>query len=76
MGMMLRRVKSILRNYQFTGLYDKGYHTGSEFDIAHSLGVETLVAIPYICKASQALDPKYNVEYFKYDKHKDCYICP
>ncbi|EDP95314.1 IS1182 family transposase [Kordia algicida OT-1] len=76
MGMMLRRAKSILRHHQFTALYDKGYHTGSEFDIAHSLGIETLVAIPNIGRASQAPDPKYNVEYFKYDKHKDCYICP
>ncbi|AXG69694.1 hypothetical protein KORDIASMS9_04041 [Kordia sp. SMS9] len=76
MGMMLRRAKSILRHHQFTALYDKGYHTGSEFDTAHTLGIKTLVAIPNIGRASQAPDPKYNVEYFKYDKHKDCYICP
>ena len=76
MGMMLRRAKSILRHNQFTALYDKGYHTGSEFDIAHTLGIKTLVAIPNIGRASQAPDPNYNVEYFKYDKNKDCYVCP
>ena len=30
MGTMLRRTKSILRTTDFTGLYDKGYHTGTE----------------------------------------------
>lgn len=76
MGMMLRRAKSILRHTGFTALYDKGYHTGSEFDIAHRLGIETLVAIPNIGRASQAPDPKYNVEHFTYDKEKDSYTCP
>lgn len=76
MGMMLRRAKSILRANTFTALYDKGYHTGSEFDIACSLGIKTLVAIPNIGRASQAPDPKYNVEHFKYDKEKDSYQCP
>jgi len=38
--------KSILRTNEFTALYDKGYHTGSEFKIAHDLNIETLVAIP------------------------------
>lgn len=76
MGMMLRRAKSILKHNNFTALYDKGYHTGSEFHTANTLGIQTLVAIPNIGRASQAPDPKYNVEYFKYDKHKDCYICP
>ncbi len=30
---MLRRAKSILGTNEFTALYDKGYHTGSEFEI-------------------------------------------
>ena len=46
MGNMLRRAKSILQNNNFTGLYDKGYHTGSEFDIADSLDIKVMVAIP------------------------------
>jgi hypothetical protein len=28
---------SILRNYEFTALYDKGYHTGSELKTAQDL---------------------------------------
>jgi hypothetical protein len=41
MGTMLRRAKTILRNNNFTALYDKGYHTGSEFDIADKLKIKT-----------------------------------
>jgi len=73
---MLRRAKSILRTNQFTGLYDKGYHTGSEFAIADKLGIKTLVAIPGIGRGSQAPDPRYNAENFMYDKEKDTYTCP
>ncbi len=46
MGNMLQRAKSILHTNQFTALFDKGYHTGSEFKIAHDLNIDTLVAIP------------------------------
>jgi hypothetical protein len=35
----------ILRHNNFTAIYDKGYHTGSEFDCANSLGID-VVAIP------------------------------
>jgi len=37
MGNMLQRAKTTLRNNDFTALYDKGYHTGTEFDIADHL---------------------------------------
>lgn len=76
MGNMLRRAKTILGTNNFTALYDKGYHTGSEFKTANDLGVETLVAIPDIGRASQAPDPKYNAEHFAYDKSNDTYTCP
>jgi transposase len=76
MGGMLRRAKTILRSNSFTALYDKGYHTGSEFKIASELGIDTLVAVPAIGRASQAPDPKYNAEHFDYDKGKNTYTCP
>lgn len=76
MGEMLRRAKTILRTTSFTALYDKGYHTGSEFKTASDLGIDTLVAIPAIGRKSQAPDPAYNVEHFAYDKDKDTYTCP
>jgi transposase len=76
MGNMLRRAKSILRTNEFTALYDKGYHTGSEFATAHQLGVETLVAIPDIPPSGQSPDPRYNAENFAYSNENDCYTCP
>lgn len=74
MGNMLQRAKTILRSNQFTALYDKGYHTGSEFQIADRLGIETIVTIPGA--AAQAPNPEYNVGNFKYDKLGDYYTCP
>lgn len=74
MGNMLQRAKSILRHNQFTGLYDKGYHTGSEFKIADDLGVDVMVAIPTV--AAQAPNPYYNSENFNYNIKEDCYTCP
>eukprot|EP01029_Cantina_marsupialis_P001317 TRINITY_DN1109_c0_g1_i1.p1 TRINITY_DN1109_c0_g1~~TRINITY_DN1109_c0_g1_i1.p1 ORF type:complete len:519 (+),score=0.46 TRINITY_DN1109_c0_g1_i1:109-1665(+) len=74
MGNMLQRAKSILRTNQFTALYDKGYHTGSEFQIADRLGIQTIVAIPGA--AAQAPNPEYNVANFKYNKQGDYYTCP
>jgi transposase len=76
MGNMLRRAKSILGTNQFTALYDKGYHTGSELEIAHSLGIETLVAIPDASTFCQPPDPLYRVENFTYSSEKDSYTCP
>ena len=74
MGNMLQRAKTILRSNNFTALYDKGYHTGSEFKIADNLGIDVLVAIPTV--AAQAPNPDYNVEHFTYNYEDDHYICP
>ena len=76
MGDMLQRAKSILQTNNFTALFDKGYHTGSEFDIADELGVEVMVAIPSIPHSSQAPDPNYNVENFIYNENENTYTCP
>ena len=74
MGGMLRRSKTILGHNNFTAIYDKGYHTGSEFDYANRLGIEVLVAIPAV--AAHAPDMAFDVEHFRYDKTTDCYTCP
>jgi hypothetical protein len=76
MGNMLQRAKSILRTNDFTALYDKGYHTGSEFDIADQLGIDVMVAVPGTPVSSQAPDPAYNVEHFIYNEKENTYICP
>jgi transposase len=76
MGNMVQRAKSILGTNEFTVLYDKGYHTGSELKTAQDLGVETIVAIPSLPSTSQAPNHEYNSEYFIYNKEADTYTCP
>jgi transposase len=76
MGNMVRRAKSILRTNEFTALYDKGFHTGSELKTAQNLGIETIVAIPGVPSTSQAPNHKYNYECFRYDESGDTYTCP
>ena len=74
MGGMVRRAKTILGTSDFTALYDKGYHTGTEFDYAHNQGVKVLVAFPEV--ASHAPDHAFDVEHFEYSKESDEYTCP
>jgi transposase len=74
MGNMLQRAKSILHTNDFTALYDKGYHTGAEFETADKLDIDVMVAIPKV--AANAPNPAYNVANFKYNKECDYYICP
>ncbi len=76
MGDMVRRAKSILRTNEFTVLYDKGFHTGSELKTAQDLGIETIVAIPGVPSTSQAPNHEYNYEHFAYNETADTYTCP
>jgi hypothetical protein len=76
MGNMVQRAKSILRTNDFTVLYDKGFHTGSELKTAQELGIETIVAIPGVPSTSQAPNHEYNYECFRYDESEDTYTCP
>ena len=63
---MVRRAKTILGSSDFTALYDKGYHTGTEFDYAQKQGVEVMVAFPEV--ALHAPDHNFDVEHFDYHK--------
>jgi len=76
MGNMVQRAKSILGANEFTVLYDKGFHTGSELKIAQDLGIETIVAIPGVPSTSQAPNHEYNYEHFMYNETADTYTCP
>jgi hypothetical protein len=76
MGNMVQRAKSILRTTDFTVLYDKGFHTGSELKTAQDLGIETIVAVPAVSSTSQAPNHDYNYEHFIYNKEADTYTCP
>ena len=74
MGGMLRRAKTILKTTDFTALYDKGYHTGSEIKTGIEMGIDIMVAIPDV--ASHAPDTAYDIEHFRYNEKEDYYICP
>ena len=74
MGAMVRRAKTILKTNAFTALYDKGYHTGTEFSYANQQGVEVMVAYPEV--ASHAPNIAFDVEHFNYNKIEDNYTCP
>lgn len=74
MGGMVRRAKTILGHNDFTAIYDKGYHTGTEFEYAKKQGVEVIVAIPDV--ASHAPDISFDIENFQYYKEEDHYVCP
>lgn len=74
MGGMLRRTKTILGHNNFIAIYDKGYHTGSEFAYAERLKIDVLVAIPSV--AAHAPDWAFDVEHFKYDLKTDSFTCP
>ena len=76
MGEMVERAVAIIGGNDFTMLYDKGYHTGSEFTKAEKAEVEVLVAIPAIPAASQAPDPRYNKSEFTHNEEEDTYTCP
>jgi transposase len=76
MGNMLRRAKCILHTNGFTALYDKGYHTGSEFEIAERLGIKVMVAIPATPSTSQAPDCEYNADKFIFNTETNSYTCP
>ena len=74
MGPMLRRTKTILQHNNFTALYDKGYHTGSEIKKAVEMGIDIMVAIPGV--AAFAPDENYNFDKFIYTEKTDTYTCP
>lgn len=74
MATMVRRTKTILQTNDFTALYDKGYHTGSEIKRAMEMGIDIMVAIPGV--ASFAPDDKYNFDKFIYNEKSDTYTCP
>ena len=74
MGGMLRRTKTILGHNNFIAIYDKGYHTGSEFAYAERLKIDVLVAIPSV--SAHAPDLAFDVEHFKYDLKTDSFTCP
>ncbi|NQY08103.1 MAG: transposase, partial [Flavobacteriales bacterium] len=76
MGEMLERAEEIIEHNNFTALYDKGYHNGSELKKAEELEIKTIVAIPNNNGATRAPDEKYYSDKFIYNQQTDTYTCP
>jgi transposase len=76
MGEMTVRASEIVGHTNFTSLYDKGYHTGSELKIAQELGIQAIVAIPDLPSSSHAPDNNFNLDKFTYNKENHSYSCP
>lgn len=76
MGDMLEQAVEELGHNQFVALFDKGYHTGTEFVKADALGVEVLVAVPELPASSMAPHPDYNLDQFTYNEEDDTFTCP
>lgn len=76
MGEMLERAEEIIEHNNFTALYDKGYHNGSELKKAEELEIKTIVAIPNNNGATRAPDEKYYSDKFIYNQQPDTYTCP
>lgn len=74
MGPILERATEILGHNEFTALFDKGYHTMSEFVKADELQVDVMVAIPAI--SAHAPHPDFDLDHFRYHPQKDQYTCP
>lgn len=72
---MVRRAQTIIGNKSFTGLYDKGYHTGIELKKINDHQFENIVvAVPN--PTSYAPHPDYNYNQFTYNEKDDSYTCP
>ena len=76
MGNILKQAVEVLDSKDFTAVFDKGYHSGSAFEVAEKLEVEVLIAIPKLPSSSMAPNPAYNVSEFIYNEEEDTYTCP
>jgi transposase len=71
---MVEKSTKIVNSTDFTMLYDKGYHAGSEIKKIQDMGVDLMIAVPKV--SSNAPDSNYNLANFIYNKEQDYYICP
>src|SRR5690625_230437 len=76
MGGMLEQAVEILGHNEFTAVFDKGYHIGSEFETADKLEIEVLVAVPDPASTAMAPDHADNISEFVYNEKEDTYTCP
>jgi hypothetical protein len=69
-----KNAKEFLETDKITVLADSGYFDSD--DILKCEGQGTTCIIPPAKRSSQSKDSKYSIEFFKFDKSKDVFICP
>lgn len=74
LGTMALQAQEALGREKLQVVADKGYYNGKEILLCEEIGVT-----PYIAKPLTSANTKlglYGKERFRYDPHKNCYICP
>jgi transposase len=69
---MTDKVKEVTGKENLTVLADTGYYNGEDIAKCEENGAACLIKKPN----THAQSKEYLTEYFKYDKERDCYICP
>ena len=75
LGVMIKKVKKVLRLRSFTALADKGYYNGKDLLKAKKLKVRAIVS-KQKASDSKKLPENFRSEHFKYDENADNYKCP
>jgi transposase len=70
---MTDKVKEVTGKGKMVALADTGYCDGEDIAECERSGVTCLVARKH---AVMSLDAMYSIDRFRYDKERDCYICP
>jgi len=75
---MAQRAKEALGVDTLTVVADKGYATGTEWHTCEQNGITVYVPLtqPTEQRRSNVPAPEYYHPEFRYDKERDCYICP
>ena len=74
LGTMALQAQEALGRERLSVVADKGYYNGKEVLLCQEIGVT-----PYIAKPMTSANTArglYGKESFKYDRHKNCYLCP
>lgn len=74
LGKMALQAQEALGREKLEVVADKGYYNGKEILLCEEIGVT-----PYIAKPLTSANTKlglYGKERFRYDAHKNCYLCP
>jgi hypothetical protein len=74
LAVVAKQVQQALDKKNITVIADKGYFSRTDIKATQDLGV--MASIPQSDTSGSKKKGIFNKSFFKYDKHKDVYICP